>query len=88
MLKGTQTTPFLAKLHSVNGELTEIATGEQADAIVAAVKTKQFAVSDIEQKERKRNPLPPFITSRLQQDAARKLHFSPKRTMMLAGKKS
>ena len=84
MLKGAQSDPFFAKLHSLSGETIEIATGEQADQIVEALKTKQFVVSDIEQKERKRNPLPPFITSRLQQDASRKLHFSPKRTMMLA----
>ena len=84
MLKGAQTDPFFAKVHSINGESVEIANGEQADTIVEALKTKQFVVSDIEQKERKRNPLPPFITSRLQQDAARKLYFSPKRTMMLA----
>ncbi len=84
MLKGTQADAFFAKLHSINGESVEISTGEQADTIVEALKTKQFIVSDIEQKERKRNPLPPFITSRLQQDASRKLRYSPKRTMMLA----
>ncbi len=84
MIKGAQSDLFFAKLHFINGESIEIATGEQADQIVEAIKTKRFAVSDIEQKERKRNPLPPFITSRLQQDASRKLHFSPKRTMMLA----
>jgi DNA topoisomerase-1 len=43
-------------------------------------------VSQIERKERSRRPAPPFITSRLQQEAARKLGFSAKKTMMLAQK--
>jgi DNA topoisomerase-1 len=51
---------------------------------VERIKTRPFIVKQIEKKDRLRNPLPPFITSRLQQDAARKLRFSPKRTMMLA----
>ncbi len=84
MLKGEQTDPFFAKLHSIQGKTVEISNGEDANKVVDSLKEKQFLVSDIEQKERKRNPLPPFITSRLQQDAARKLHFSPKRTMVLA----
>lgn len=84
MLKGEKTDPFFAKLHSIQGKAVEISNGEDANKVVDSLKEKQFLVSDIEQKERKRNPLPPFITSRLQQDAARKLHFSPKRTMVLA----
>ena len=51
---------------------------------MSAIQGKAFAVTAIERKEKKRNPVAPFITSRLQQDAARKLHFSPKKTMTLA----
>ena len=58
--------------------------GKAAPRIVAAVGGKDFTVRAIERKEKKRNPVAPFITSRLQQEAARKLRFSPKKTMVLA----
>jgi DNA topoisomerase-1 len=53
---------------------------------VEALKKSAFTVSGIESKETKRNPLPPFTTSKLQQEASRWLHFSPKKTMMVAQK--
>lgn len=56
----------------------------QAHAIVEDAKQKQFAIKNVKRKERKRYPYPPFITSRLQQDAAYKLHFSAKKTMRIA----
>lgn len=83
-LAGTNPPPFEAKLHHINGEETAVASSEQAQRIVAAIQGKTFAVESIERKEKKRNPVAPFITSRLQQEAARKLHFSPKKTMTLA----
>lgn len=61
-----------------------IKTQTDADAIVAEAEKEQFTVSSLTTKERKRNPTPPFITSKLQQDAARKLGFSVKRTMTVA----
>src|SRR2546422_10491311 len=76
--------PFEAKLHSVNGQEANIRTAQEAERIVAAVRDKTFVVQAIERKEKKRNPVAPFITSRLQQEAARKLRFSPKKTMTLA----
>jgi DNA topoisomerase I len=84
LLAGTNPPPFEAKLHSVNGEEASIASGEEAQRVVSAIQGKTFAVESIERKEKKRNPVAPFITSRLQQEAARKLHFSPKKTMTLA----
>jgi len=84
LLAGTNPPPFEAKLHSINGEEASIGNAEQANKIVAAIQGKAFTVTAIERKEKKRNPVAPFITSRLQQDAARKLHFSPKKTMTLA----
>ena len=83
-LAGRQPPPFDAKLHSVNGQDADITTGEQARGIVDAVQGKPFVLQSIERKEKKRNPVAPFITSRLQQEAARKLRFTPKKTMMLA----
>jgi len=58
----------------------------QADDIVAEAKQQTFVVNDVTTKERKRNPVPPFITSKLQQEASRKLGFAVKRTMMVAQK--
>ena len=84
LLAGTNPPPFEAKLHSINGEEASIANADQAQQIVSAIQGKAFEVTAIERKEKKRNPVAPFITSRLQQEAARKLHFTPKKTMTLA----
>ncbi len=48
------------------------------------IRRQSFRISDVQRREAKRNPLPPFITSTLQQEASRKLNLSAKRTMMLA----
>ena len=66
----------------------EILIGEQAkaDEIVAEAQQQSYVVGDVTTKERKRNPVPPFITSKLQQEASRKLGFAVKKTMMLAQK--
>ena len=58
----------------------------KADEIVAEAQQQSFVVNDVTTKERKRNPVPPFITSKLQQEASRKLGFAVKKTMMLAQK--
>src|SRR2546421_8221822 len=59
---------------------------ETARAIVAEAEAQQFVIADVTTKERRRNPVPPFITSKLQQEAARKLGFAVKKTMMVAQK--
>src|SRR5687768_10613755 len=66
----------------------EILINEEARAteIVAEAEKEGFVVSEVATKERKRNPVPPFITSKLQQEASRKLGFAVKKTMMLAQK--
>ena len=84
LLAGTNPPEFEAKLHSVNGEEASIDNAEQAGRIVGEIQGKAFVVQSIERREKKRNPVAPFITSRLQQEASRKLHFSPKKTMTLA----
>ncbi len=84
LLAGENPPPFEAKLHSIDGEEASISNVEEAQKIVAAIQGKLFTVTSIERKEKKRNPVAPFITSRLQQEAARKLHFTPKKTMTLA----
>src|SRR5918997_3506754 len=57
-----------------------------ANSIVEEAGRENFVVDSVATKERKRNPVPPFITSKLQQEAARKLGFSVKRTMTTAQK--
>ena len=84
LLAGANPPSFEAKLHSINGESASVENEEQARRVVDAVQSKAFVVQSIERREKKRNPVAPFITSRLQQEAARKLHFSPKKTMTLA----
>ncbi len=84
VLAGTNPPPFEAKLHSVNGQEASISSEVEAQRVVAAVQGREFVVESIERKEKKRNPVAPFITSRLQQEAARKLRFTPKKTMTLA----
>ena len=62
----------------------EVANEGAAAALVEQVQNSDFVVQSVTNREKKRNPVPPFITSTLQQEAARKLRFSVKRTMMIA----
>ncbi|MFQ5671971.1 MAG: type I DNA topoisomerase [Nitrospinales bacterium] len=83
-LEGPVAPAFEAKLAQVDEEKAEIHNQNEADAILKKIEGKEFVLKKITRKERKRNPLPPFITSTLQQEASSKLGFSPKKTMMLA----
>lgn len=65
---------------------TELNEQKFTDKIVSDVKGKDFNVVDVKKRERKQNPTPPFTTSKLQQEAANKLGFTAKRTMMVAQK--
>jgi len=78
--------PFLAKLFKVDGSDPVIGDSTTAEGYVQEIRKQQFAIADIQKKPVKRNPPPPFITSTLQQEAARRLRFPAKRTMMLAQK--
>ncbi len=76
-----------AELVAFEGEKIErltIKTLARAQFIVETLRGQKFAVADVETKERKTSPQPPFMTSTLQQSASNRLGFSPKRTMMLA----
>ena len=75
---------FQSKLFKVDGNKAEIANQEGADEVVKNLKNAEFILDGLVKKERKRNPVAPFITSTLQQEASRKLNFSPKKTMMIA----
>jgi len=76
--------PFIASLTRRDGEKIAIRTGDEAQAIAAELRAAELRVASVERKERKRNPLPPFITSTLQQTASSQLGFTPKRTMRIA----
>lgn len=80
---------FPAFLHSAEGKALGkmgIKTDSQANSIIEGLKNASYTISDITIKEVRRNPSPPFTTSTLQQEAARKLGFSAKQTMVIAQK--
>lgn len=85
-LQGSKPPPFEAKLIRVDGKDFEIGAGDQAKKFVSELEREKFKLASITRKERQRRPSPPFITSKLQQEAARKLGFTAKKTMMLAQK--
>lgn len=82
--------PFKAKLTQYNNEkLKQFSINNETDAKAAketllAAANGKLTVVKVDKKQRKRNPSAPFITSTLQQDAARKLGFTARRTMMVA----
>jgi len=84
--EGKNPPPFEAKLFKFNSSKVELRNEEETSSLLAAIKDAEYSVANIEKKERRRNPSPPFITSTLQQEAARKLAFSAKKTMTLAQK--
>ena len=83
-LEGSEKPQFQAKLFKIDGDKAEVANKAEADEILKGLEGAKPVLEDIVKKERKRNPSAPFITSTLQQEASRKLNFSPKKTMMLA----
>ncbi|HVR98356.1 MAG TPA: type I DNA topoisomerase [Thermoanaerobaculia bacterium] len=83
-LKADQPPAFSARLQRVDGKKAEVGDGERAARIVRDLESGRFTVSKVERKESKQRPAPPFITSRLQQEAARRYGFAVKRTMSLA----
>ena len=75
---------FDARLSRIGEEIPIISDQSASDALVADIDGQKFIVKSVGTKEKRRNPVAPFITSTLQQDSSRKLRFSVKRTMMLA----
>ncbi|MGV8075227.1 MAG: type I DNA topoisomerase [Syntrophobacteraceae bacterium] len=75
---------FTADLRRCRKKKCSISSKDEADRLVESLKAASYSVSRVEKKKRKRNPSPPFITSTLQQEAARKLNYSAKQTMSLA----
>jgi DNA topoisomerase-1 len=75
---------FDARFVGINGEKLEVNNEEESQRIVAALDAAVWAVQAVKRAERRRNPQPPFTTSKFQQDASRKLGMTVKRAMMVA----
>lgn len=75
---------FTVKLHSHNDKKIEISSEKEAEKITQALQDNNFIVDSIKNSTKARNPLPPFTTSTVQQDAYRRLNFSTKKTMSVA----
>jgi DNA topoisomerase-1 len=83
-LNASKPPAFDARFNGIDGEKTEVPNEETSAKIVEQLQNAQWSVAEVEKKERRRSPTPPFTTSKLQQDASRKLRFSVKRAMMIA----
>lgn len=75
---------FEAKFYGENGKKLDLSSQEEVNNILAKMKNKVFQVKDVREKERLKHPSPPFTTSSLQQEAARKLNFRAAKTMSIA----
>lgn len=75
---------FRAKINKFQGKNLVINNKTMADKVIKEVRPGVYPISKVDRKEVKKSPAPPFITSTLQQEAARKLYFSAKKTMTLA----
>ena len=76
--------PFEARLHKIDDKTFRLDNEEQAQAVVAAVQNVDFIAAEVKRRERRKNPMPPFTTSTLQQAASKRLRFSARRTMSAA----
>jgi DNA topoisomerase-1 len=83
-VEGSAPPPFAARVVRLDGGKAALSDEGQASEVVSLLSQASLRVTSVERKERRKNPPPPFITSRLQQEASSKLRFSPKRTMALA----
>jgi len=75
---------FEAFFYGMDGERRELHSEQDVNDVLKGMSGDKFKVTAVTKKERRRNPAPPFTTSSLQQEAARKLNFRAKKTMMLA----
>ncbi|WP_449539997.1 type I DNA topoisomerase [Ferdinandcohnia sp. Marseille-Q9671] len=81
-IKGNE--QFEGQFYGLNGKKVELNNEDEVKKVLATIEGNSFSITSVTKKERKRNPAPAFITSSLQQEAARKLNFRAKKTMMLA----
>jgi len=84
LLEGKLPPQFEAKLLKKDEEKLRVKNNDEVQAILAGLKDAAYTVAKVEKKERRRNPVPPFTTSKLQQEGGRKLGFTSRRTMAVA----
>ena len=84
LLKPKATPQFDAKFYGSLNEKIELTSEEQVNTILEQIGNNKYIVKKVKEQEKKKAPAAPFITSTLQQEAARKLGFTTKRTMMVA----
>ncbi|HID63730.1 MAG TPA: type I DNA topoisomerase, partial [Anaerolineae bacterium] len=75
---------FIAKLHRIRGEKVELHSEADVQVVVAELEQAVYAVAKVKEGQRRRRPAPPFTTSRMQQEASRRLRFTARRTMRFA----
>ncbi|MGT2769372.1 type I DNA topoisomerase [Streptococcus intermedius] len=75
---------FQASFYSINGKKMKLATNDDVKNVLSQIKSDEFTVESVEKKERKRHAPLPYITSSMQQDAANKINFRTRKTMMVA----
>ncbi|MBU1864383.1 MAG: type I DNA topoisomerase [Candidatus Omnitrophica bacterium] len=75
---------FKAHLEKISNEKIDLANKEDVDVIINSLENATYRVKYINEKKKKRKPQPPFITSKLQQEAYNKLRFPAQKTMMIA----
>ena len=75
---------FTAQFYGYGEEKCDLNTKDEVDNLLSQIEGKEFTVARVKASERKRNPAPPFTTSSLQQEAARKLGFRTQKTMVVA----
>lgn len=83
-LTGGMKPSFIARLSKCHDKKIDLKNKDETTSLISALEKASFVLTEIQKKEQKRHPSPPFITSKLQQEAARKLGFTAKKTMMLA----
>ncbi|MCP4196454.1 MAG: type I DNA topoisomerase [Proteobacteria bacterium] len=83
-LEGATPPPFTARYHGSGGCKSDISNEQSAASVRSDLESAEFVVSEVIRKERRRHAMPPLITSRMQQEAARRFRFTAKRTMMVA----
>ena len=84
LLEGSKKPEFTAKLEKHNKKKLKIKNKEESDNIVNVLKSNDFVLKEIKKREKKKNPLPPLITSTLQQEAFRRYKLPVKKTMRIA----
>jgi len=84
LLEASEPPAFKASLEKMEGKKVKLPTRIRADEVLAELRNCQFILREVKVEEKKKNPPPPYITSTLQQDAFRLLHFPVTRTMAIA----